>query len=218
MSREVSFLLSLVVLFPCISGLIRWKKVRQMYQPFLILMIIATITEIINYSKLFGSNAIINIYSLVEWLFIIAQFYYWRYYSNTRRWYPYFGILCLVLWIIEIFFIGSIHEIAVIFRLASAFLVVTLSINEINYIIINESRELLKNARFLICTGFLIFFIYQLLLEGFIYITANEKDKTTANQILQLFFYINAFVNVIYGIAVWFIPKRIPSILKKTDS
>lgn len=221
MTRDISFLLSLIVLFPCISGLVRWNKIRQMYQPFLILMIIGAVTEFVNYYggiKGKDNNITLNVYSLLEWTFIIAQFYYWRYYSHTRRWYPYIGIVCLVLWFIEIFYLSNIREIGVIFRLASAFLIVTLSINEINYIIINESRELLKNARFLICTGFLIYFLYQLLLEGFIYITADEKDNTTANQIIELSFYINAFVNVIYGIAVWFIPKRIPSMLKKPDS
>jgi hypothetical protein len=220
MNRDTIFLLSLVILFPCISGLIRWKQIRQMYQPFLILMFIGTATELLNYFTNPNGrqySSIINVFSLVEWFFIIAQFYYWRYYSHTRVWYPYIGLVCLVLWFIEILFIGHFTEVAVIFRLASAFLVITLAINEINYIIINESRELLKNARFLICTGFLIYFLYQLLLEGFIKITADEKDPV-AGQIMKLSFYNNAFVNVIYGIAIWFIPKKIPSMLRKPDS
>ena len=220
MDRDTSFLLSLIILFPFISGLVRWKKIRQMYQPFLILMIIGTVTELLfffgNPGKE-GFGIMLNIFSLVEWGFIISQFYYWRYYSHTRVWYPYIGLVCLVLWIIENFFMHDIMEIGVRFRLASAFLVVTLSINEINYIIINESRELLKNARFLICTGFLIYFLYQLLLEGFIKKTA-DVNSPTATKIMDLSFFINAFVNVIYGIAIWTIPKRIPSMLKRSDS
>jgi hypothetical protein len=207
-----SFLLSLVVLFPCISGLIRWKKIRQMYRPFIILVTVAAMTEVLNYiiiEVLKGNNnSIINIYSLAEWTLLIAQFYYWRYYSHTRRWYPYIGLACVIVWIVENLIIGNISHIGPVFRISSAFIMVTLSINEINYVIINESRNLLKNARFLICAGFLVYFLYQVLLEGVIYVTA-KGDSPTANKIINLFSYINAFVNIIYGIAVWYIPKKI---------
>jgi hypothetical protein len=216
-----SFLLSLVVLFPCISGLIRWREIRQMYQPFILLVTIAAVTEILNYviiEVLRGNNnSIINIYSLVEWSLIIAQFYYWRYYSHTKRWYPYIGIACLIVWIIENLIIGNIFYIGPVFRISSAFMLVILSINEINYVIINESRYLLKNARFLICAAFLVYFLYQVLLEGAIYVTAKGASPT-ANKIINLFSYINAFVNIIYGIAVWYIPKKISLEFRREDN
>jgi hypothetical protein len=216
-----SFLLSLIVLFPCISGLIRWKKIRQMYQPFVILMTVAALTEVLNFIKigsLRGNNNInINVYSLIEYLFIIAQFYYWRYYSHTRRWYPWIGLACVIVWIVENLIIGNFIYIGTVFRISSAFILVILSINEINYVLINESRYLLKNARFIICTGFLIFFLYQVLLEGAIYLTT-KGDNPTANKIIDLFNYINAFVNIIYGIAVWYIPKRISLEFRRENS
>jgi hypothetical protein len=183
-----------------------------MYQPFIILVTVAALTEVLNFIKI-GSlrgnnNIIINVYSLIEWLLIISQFYYWRYYSRTRRWYPWIGLICVIVWITENLVIGNIIYIGPVFRISSAFILVILSINEINYVLINESRNLLKNARFIICTAFLIYFLYQVLLEGAIYLTTTG-DNPTANKIIDLSNYINAFVNIIYGIAVWYIPKRI---------
>lgn len=210
MTQMQSFLLSLTVVFPAISGLLRTREISPKYRPFIILMVVATITEVCNFISIDiykKNNVIINVYSLIESVLIISQFYYWRYHSRTRRWYPWFAIACIIIWIFENLVINRITEVGPVFRLTSAFILVTLSINEINYIIINESRNLLKNARFLICTAFLIYFLYQILLEGSIYISQKGKDAPVG-RIIELYNYMNAFVNIIFGIAVWFIPKR----------
>lgn len=205
-----SFLLSMVVLFPCISGLVRLKAIRTLYRPFVALVTVAAVTEIVSFIaiKLEENNsAIINIYSLAECLLIMLQFYCWRYYSHSKKWYVYFALLCIVIWILENLVTGNIMYVGPLFRVSSAFILVIVSINEINYLIIHENRNLLKNARFLICGGFLIYFLYQILLEGSFYISRQENN-VTANRIIELFTYINLMVNIIYGIAIWFIPKK----------
>jgi hypothetical protein len=207
-----NFLLSLVVLIPFLTGLVRLRVISRLYRPFILLLTAAVLAEVANYitiNLIRNNSATINIYSLVESLLIISQFYYWRYYSRTRRWYPYFGALCVLIWVGENLFFGNLtQEVGPVFRISAAFILVVLSVNEINYLLINDSRNLLKNARFLICTGFLIYFLYQILLEGSIYVIQQEKN-TTARQIIKFSLYINLVVNIIYGIAVWFIPKRI---------
>jgi hypothetical protein len=211
MNRDFLFLLSMTVLFPFISGLVRVRRISRLYRPFLLLIALGVLTEIITFIAInyFRTNyVVINIYSLTECLLIIAQFYYWRYHSRTRRWYPYFGILCIGIWIWEnLLYRDILGEIGSIFRVSEAFILVILSINEINYLLINDNRSLLKNARFLICAGFLVYFLYQILLEGSIYISSQQKSPII-NQIIKVSSYINAFVNIIYGIAVWYIPKR----------
>jgi hypothetical protein len=211
MNKDFLFLLSMTVLFPFISGLVRVRTISRLYRPFLLLIALGVLTEIVNRIAIiyFRTNyVVINIYSLTECLLIIAQFYYWRYHSRTRRWYPYFGILCLAIWIWEnVLYRNVFTEIGPIFRVAEAFILVILSINEINYLLINDNKNLLKNARFLICAGFLIYFLYQILLEGSIYISTLQQGSIT-NKIIEVSSYINAFVNIIYGIAVWYIPKR----------
>jgi hypothetical protein len=210
-TKDFFFLLSMTVLFPFISGLVRVRTTSRLYRPFLLLIALGVLTEIISRIVInyFRTNyVVINVFSLTECLLIIAQFYYWRYHSRTRRWYPYFGILCIGIWIWEnLLFRDVFNEIGTIFRVSEAFILVILSINEINYLLINDNKNLLKNARFLICAGFLVYFLYQILLEGSIYISSQQKSPIT-NQIILVSSYINAFVNIIYGIAVWYIPKR----------
>jgi hypothetical protein len=210
-NKDFLFLMSMTVLFPFISGLVRLRMISRLYRPFLLLIATGVLSEIISRIAInyFRNNAVVlNIFSLTECLLIIAQFYYWRYHSRTRRWYPYFGILCIGIWIWEnIFYRNGFVEVGTVFRVSEAFILVILSINEINYLLINDNKSLLKNARFLICAGFLIYFLYQILLEGSIYISSQQKGSI-ANRIIELSSYINAFVNIIYGIAVWYIPKR----------
>ncbi|MET0394216.1 MAG: hypothetical protein ABW019_13810 [Chitinophagaceae bacterium] len=220
MQNLESFLISLAVLFPCLSGLIRLPAIRPLFRPFIALVTIAAVTEVISFItiRMDGNNsAIINVYSLVEYALILCQFYCWRYQALTRRWYPWLGLLLAVGWVVENLVTGSIHQVGPVFRVGSAFILVILSVNEINYLIIHENRNLLKNARFLICMGFVIYFLYQILLEGSFYISQQENN-VTANKIIELFTYVNLMVNIIYGIAVWFIPKKIFFNFKSPES
>jgi hypothetical protein len=205
------FLLSLTVLFPFIVGLIRSRQISRLYRPFLFLIIAAVIADVtgrITIELIRSNYLVINIYSIIECLLIIAQFYYWRYHSRTKRWYPYFAVLCLGIWIWEnLIFRNPNQDVGNIFRISEAFILIILSVNEINYLLINDNKNLLKSARFLICAGFLIYFIYQILLEGAIYISTKQQSGITS-KIIQVSSYINALVNIIYGIAMWYIPKR----------
>src|SRR4051812_28439593 len=114
-NKDFFFLLSMTVLFPFISGLVRVRTISRLYRPFLLLIATGVLTEIISRIaiKYFrNNNVVINFYSLTECLLIVAQFYYWRYHSRTRRWYPYFGILCLAIWIWEnLFFRNGFTEV-----------------------------------------------------------------------------------------------------------
>jgi hypothetical protein len=95
-----------------------------------------------------------------------------------------------------------------VFRISYAFLLVMLSINEINYLITHENRQLFRNARFLICMGFIIFFLYQVLFEGSLYIAETDGNTAISNKIISLAIYVNVLVNIIYAVAMLFIPEQ----------
>jgi hypothetical protein len=207
-----SFLFSLSVLIPFGLGLVRLSVIRRQYRPFILLLGAAVLSEILSRVciKLFKTNAVvINLYSLIECLIILYLFYNWRQQKNSRKWILVGGVICVSIWFVENLLFWEIETFSPVFRSVYAFFIVILSINEINYLIIHESRHLLKNARFLICIGFLVYFLYQILLEGALYVTQTEDAKTFSNRIIWLSIYINILVNIIYAIAIWFIPTKI---------
>jgi hypothetical protein len=95
-----------------------------------------------------------------------------------------------------------------------------LSVNQINFLIIHDSKNLLKNAQFIICIAFLIFFMYQILYELAFFIRHISPDyKTFGKTIVSLFVDMNIFINLLFGVAVFFIPEKekLPFTLNKLD-
>jgi hypothetical protein len=211
MNNFVSFLFSQSVLLPLLIGLIRLRRSESRYRPFLVLIMVAALTELLSFIsiRLFRTNAIIsNVYYLVECMLIIYQFYRWRFYAKPRTWYWAVPALCLLIWVVENLVFIKILEFSPVFRISYSFLVVMLSINEINYLITHENKQLFRNARFLICMGFIIYFLYQILFEGALFLSQTEGKTEISNKIIFLSAYVNVLSNVIYAAAIWFIPEN----------
>jgi len=202
------FVLSLSILLPFLSWLFCRKNMDPSYWPFIALIILGVVTELASRwsIRMFDTNAIvINIYSLLECLLIIAQFYCWRGNKQLRRRYLAVAVITGLIWCTENIVRGYLI-VQPVFRISYAFAIVILSINEINYLITHASRQLLRNARFLICLGFLVFFLYQILLEGALFISTPQNHVSDIFK--EMYAYINTLVNITYAIAIWFIPKR----------
>jgi hypothetical protein len=102
----------------------------------------------------------------------------------------------------------KIHDFSPFFHVSYSFVIVMLSINEINYLITHENRQLFRNGRFLICLGFIIFFIYQILYEGSYYISRQDPNPVVTITITSYSAYINVLTNIIYAIALLYIPSK----------
>jgi hypothetical protein len=211
MNNFISFLFSQSILLPLIIGLIRIRKIQSIYYPFLALIILGTLTEFFSFFAIryFESNAeVSNVWCLIECLLILYQFHRWRFNARHRTWYWIIPALCVLIWIMENIAFMGIARFGHVFRISYAFLLVMLSINEINYLITHENRQLFRNARFLICMGFIIFFLYQVLFEGSLYIAETDGNTAISNKIISLAIYVNVLVNIIYAVAMLFIPEQ----------
>jgi hypothetical protein len=114
-----------------------------------------------------------------------------------------------LLWVIENLVFLRITEFPPYYRLVYSFIIVLLSVNQINYLIIHDSRNLLKNAQFLICIAFIIFFMYQILYEiAYQYRDASSDSLAFSRKVSRLFVDMNIFINLLFGVAAYFIPKK----------
>lgn len=204
-----TFLLSMWILLPLIIGLVRIRKMHNSYYPFLALIIVGTLSELASFisKRLYHTNAVVsNIYSLLECMLILYQFYRWRFHTRPHKWYLILPALLLLIWITENLVFMDIIKFGPVFRVSYAFVIVMLSINEINYLITHENRQLFKNARFLISIGFIIFFLYQILFEGALYVADSYPE--ISRQISALQSYVNVLANLIYAVAMLLIPEK----------
>jgi hypothetical protein len=202
------FLISQSILLPIIAGLIRFHRIDKRYRPFLLLLFIGFIVEIISFSliRLKISNGIaLNIYKLIEWLLIAWQFHVWGLLQQKKNLFYALMIVTSLLWAAECVVFGM-DNFSPYFLFFYSFLIVLLSINKINFMITHEMRNLFINPRFLICIGFIIYFIYMI-----VDYWASEISKLGKPEIsITLVFwgsYINVLANIIYATAFLLIPK-----------
>lgn len=213
MTATATFLLSLSVLFPFLTGLLRWRIISRRYYPLFILFGLALFVELVTRyaitltSKSSGSIPVNNLYVLVESILIPLQFIVWEYmYKKLNAFYLITAILVMG-WIAEHLLLGDINRLHPYFRMFYSLLTVLLSINTINYLVIQEERNLVRHPVFIICTGFIIFFTYQLVYEG-IYNIVSDLESIDTSKLNTAFSIINAVCNILYGIAFLIVPAR----------
>jgi hypothetical protein len=203
-------LTSYLILIPIIAGLVRFGRIGKRYQPLFILLVAGLAAELISsyliYLAKHHSNAgTSNIYALLEWIMIFWQFRRWGFFSARKEvaWTVLF-VPCVV-WIAENFIFGQISNFSPYFRILYAALVVLLSVNKINFMITHDNRNLLDHPEFLICIGFIIYFIYDIIYE-WAYQSSTTGETYITTKIISLFGYINALTNITFAIAFLRIP------------
>lgn len=204
------FLLSQNILIPISIGLARFKRINKIYYPYFTLLILGFIAELVSFILIKNfktSNAPANnIYSLLECCLILYQLYLWK---NSKKSFKSFVFLigvCVVIWLIQNILFLKINTFdSPYFRVFYAFVIVLLSINHINIIMMRLKGPLLKNPQIIICVAFIVFFIYQIIYEA----SSSIPDETTIYNKLTLgFAFINFATNILFAIAIYFITTK----------
>src|SRR3984957_7881355 len=208
METYLIFLTSLFVVIPIIAGLVRFSRIGKRYQPLFILLVVGLVTELASaylVRQKISNASVSNIYALLEWILVFWQFRAWGS-IRTRKEIAYVFLLlpCLV-WITENLVLDQMSDFSPYFRIFSCFLIVLLSVNKINFMITHDNRNLLGHPELLICIGFIIYFIYDIVYE-WAYQSSSTGATYITTKIISLFGYINALTNIIFAIAFLRIP------------
>ena len=210
-SYNLILVCSYSIILAVIIGLIRFRKITGAYQPFIFITIAALINELASTLLIlyYKSNAIsVNILNISESLLWIWQFKRWGGFDRSpKRTLPLLVGGVMLAWSIENLVFMKILAFNSIFSLLSSFMLVFLAINQVNRLIVEERGNLLKNSKFLICCGLLIFHTYKIMVESFYVMKLNESNEFLSNIFIILVF-VNLFVNLLYALATLWIPTR----------
>jgi hypothetical protein len=209
-----NFIFSLSVAFPAIAGLIRFRKVGFSYRPFLIYLFVSLLNELLegllvipNSRK--GKVIDYNLFNLFEAVILLSQFYYWGHFERYKKIFPALLIAVVCGWLFENFIAYDIYHFNAVFLVSYSFILVLLSVQNINHIIANQSRlPLIKNPIFIICVTMIVFFIYNIFVYTLLAKGIANDNKKLVLQVFGIQVYINALANILYGIAVCFIPSK----------
>lgn len=211
----LSYLLNLISGFSiglaAIIGMVRFKKISAIFRPFVYLLWIGFFSELLSFffAMYFRNNlAIGNIYVLIESIFLLWQFSNWKGYKLAGKKYLLIGIGFFAIWLTDNVFMHRITETNSLFRVAYCFVIVFLSIEQINLVFLSERNSISKNASFLICGAFIVFFAFRAIFEVFYMINVRMSDHFY-NTLYFLLITVNLFTNIIYAVATLWIPKKL---------
>ena len=209
MNNLVNQLSAFSILLPFLAGLIRFNKINRSYYPFLLLIFLGVVNEVVSIISIsyVGNSVIpINIYCLFAALLIVWQFEKWQLFNSklSRR----IMLVFLAVWLIEVIFIAGTDRFCSYFIILTSFIITLLSIFMINRLIISERRNLVKNSMFIISVGFVIFFAYSLLVECLI-MNSSATYFLFRVRIFQIFDITNLFTNLLYTLAIIWMPTRL---------
>lgn len=196
---------------PAIIGAVRFKKINPAYYPFIYLLWIGFVIEIISYFMIYSGhfNAIpYNIYSILEALMITLLFKNWRLFQHNR--FLYYGLIFLFIgfWLIEAFIIKNITQSMTYFRIFYPFCIVIMTIYTISNILSQRMDMLGKNSTFLICLGFILYFTFTVFV-GIFQLWGINATKEFRYALVMIPVYLNVITNLIYALAVLWMPSKL---------
>jgi hypothetical protein len=210
-----SWMMSYSILLAALIGMVRYSSVHENYKPFLWIIWMGTLNEIISTVLIIidRSNTVNgNIYVLAEVLLFIYLFFTWRQLSR-RAMIALFVFVC-VAWIIDNFIWHRITIINSAFRVVASFVLGFLAIGQINLLLL-EHKNLIRNGRFLICLGMLIYFSYKSFVEVFYAIPYKMTPDFYQNTFAVLVI-INFVSNILYALATLCLPSKPEYILRSS--
>ena len=210
MNYYTSLILGLAILIPAVIGLVRLSKINQAYHPFLILLWVGVLNELVTFHLISNgkSNAINNnIYYLVESILITLQFKKWKLFANSQKLFILIIMLLVFSWILETLVISTIERFASYYIIIFSFITVLMAISMINILISNIKGTLIKNPVFIISAAFILFFTNSVIVEAF-YLYGLMLSSQFQVYVVRVMTFINLFVNLTYVFAVLWIPKK----------
>jgi len=203
-------LFSASVLIATLIGWVRFNKTEPTILPFLLCLTLASANELASFLLTINGNHTTvnnNIYILCEALLIIWQFRNWGVFKNSGKLYHALLLVTTLSWLLNNFVLTDPSRLNFYFRIGYSFIIVLMSIHVNNVLILSYRRRLLKSHVFLICSGFIIYFTYKILVEAF-WLYGLDKSKDFRINVYLLLTWINLIVNLIYALAMLWIPKK----------
>lgn len=215
MSQQVfSFILSLSIAIAGIIGIVRFKVIDKSYYPFLYDIWLAILVELIVY--LLGTmkaytvlNGVVNVFSIADALLFTWLFYRWNLFSRHRYiLYVLLGFF-VALWIVITFFVHGFLQNNWYFRLIYSFVLIFAGVTYFNKLVVTERGNMLRNSRFLICLGVIIFYtFFTVICATQVSVFKNEVSIEFRRGLQEINIFSNLFVNLIYALAVLWIPRK----------
>lgn len=147
-----------------------------------------------------------NIYVLLEFYLMLWLFYNWGKEHHPAKVYKGLALLVGALWAADTL-IHSISLLNFIYRAVHSFIMVCLSIDGLNHLLMTEKRKVLYHPGFIIKLAFLVFFAFKVFYEVLFYANLSFVPLFY-EKLFTIFLFINLLCNLLYMLSSLWIPTR----------
>lgn len=214
MNDTIRFILSLSIVPAAIIGMVRYRKMDTSYHPFVYYTWYVLLFEIIVYllsaQKAYNTLGVLfNIYAIIEFFLLTWIFHKWGLFKRNRAIIFSIMIVFFILWVASIFYFRGIYKRNNHFAIAYSFTLIFYSISSFHRLVIQEYRTIFSNPKFWICTGIIIFYSYFVIGSSVrILINRSITNDLFFEKLQKIDVYSNFLVNILYAIAVIWIPNN----------
>lgn len=194
-----------------VIAIVRFRKIHRNFHAFVFILFAAMLNEIASYLLIqvfkTGNAVSNNIFGLGEAMLWMFQFRRWNGFKAAKWTFTAVLLALTGVWIFENLVLGKISSFSSAYSIFYAFILVFLSINQVNRLIVEENRNLFTNSIFLICSGVIIFNTYRIFVESF-YVFEMEHNSAFLMNVFIILAFVNLFVNLLFALATLWIPTR----------
>lgn len=205
MTIDIRFLLSLSILIPVITSILRFKKLPPNYYPLIVFIILGLLNEILIYCFFSFHPTFNNIFFLLEFVLLCIQLRNWKNILTTK-WIFYSLIGAAAMWwIIDELIFLKILGYKSLLLIFFPFALVLLTTRQLSFIVAIGKTNILKNPVFVFCIAIILFYSYRVLSEIFYHYA---PDGQTKKSIFNMQAYVNVVFNIMLAIAILLVPKK----------
>ena len=190
---------------------INYGPKRELYTPFIVVLIIKQLAEIATFILIKGfhaSNAIpYNILYTAEAFLFTIQFKKWGIFNQNIKLYRSTLFSLAAIWIFDHFILHSFTTFNIYFRLYYCFILTLIAIYQINLLTVNSNKPLYNNSIGIICMGIILLFTYNIVYEVIFRMGLyNKKYIDLAVKTDEVMAYFNAATNLLFAWAMYHLP------------
>jgi hypothetical protein len=214
MNTEVQFILSLCIAITVIIGVIRYRVIDPSYYPFFYLATISLFVEIMNYilakSKMYDPVLIMmNLFYFTEFFFYTWLFHQWGLFNFKRTVFLLIIGSYFICWTVFTFGVGSITKQGFYFPVIYAITLLFFAVTTFNKLVIQDRGAIIKNPKFWILTGVIIFFSFYVLIESAnLSVFGKNASQVLRRGLYGIVSYTNLIVNLMFATAALCIPRK----------
>lgn len=217
---QLMSLSSLSVLIPTCCAIIKFKEIGRLFYPYVFLVFLMFANELIAWVILYTIGNEMeysyNVFFLIESIVITYQFKRWGIFkSNDKLFYLAISSYLLV-WFFESYHTKLGNHLNSYFIVFYSFIVVLMSLRMIYELRNKEFDVIARDPIFIICSSFLLFFVYTIITEAVsVYDRASADFRWKVINILNVVYIIS---NIGHSIAIFKIKKGKEVFLRRERS